>query len=355
MKIQSIDFHLENLELSKPYTIAWKTVDHVENLFCRIILDNGIVGYGSCNPENEVVHVSTLQTLNAKDQLDLDLILNQSIEDPEVLIKSLKPSLAKIPTLLAALDIAIYDAWAKNQKKSLIEALGKKCNPLPTSVTIGIMNVDQTIAEANEFVRTGFNHLKVKIGIDPDQDIERLSRLREVFGNSIKIRTDVNQGYTIDQFKKLFTACATLDIELYEQPLRADRFEHIDELDAAMRKSIAADESLHDEADAQLLADNHRAGIFNIKLMKCGGILGGKRMAQIAEKNKIDLMWGCNDESILSISAAMHLAYSCSNTKYLDLDGSFDLAKDLVSGGFEIKDGMMIPLDRLGLGVDWIA
>lgn len=77
-------------------------------------------------------------------------------------------------------------------------------------------------------------------------------------------------------------------------------------------------------------------------------------MATIAEKNAIELMWGCNDESILSIAAAMHLAYSCANTRYLDLDGSFDLAKDMVRGGFEVKDGMMIPLDRMGLGVEWI-
>lgn len=354
MKIQSIDFHLENLQLSKPYTIAWKTVDHVENLFCTITLDNDVFGYGSCNPENEVVHVSTQQTLAAKDQLDLDLLLRHSIEDPVALIDSLKPSLNKMPTLLAALDLAIYDAWAKTQGKSLLDALGKKCEPLPTSVTIGIMDVEQTIAEARDFTRAGFNHLKVKIGIDPDQDIERLVKLREVFGSTIKIRTDVNQGYTIDQFKKLFTACASLDIELYEQPLRADHFEDIDVLDAPLRKSIAADESLHDETDAQALADHQRCGIFNIKLMKCGGISAGKRMATIAEKNAIELMWGCNDESILSIAAAMHLAYSCANTRYLDLDGSFDLAKDMVRGGFEVKDGMMIPLDRMGLGVEWI-
>ncbi|MEO5581954.1 MAG: dipeptide epimerase [Saprospiraceae bacterium] len=355
MKIRSINFQLENLQLSKPYTIAWKTVDHVENLFCTIITDNGIIGYGSCNPENEVVNVSTRQTLEAKDLLDLDHIYNTSIDDPESFIQSLYPSLSKVPTLLGAIDLAVYDAWAKGQGKSLVDALGKKCQPLPTSVTIGIMNVEQTIAEAREFISTGFNHLKVKIGINPQEDIERLVKLRENFGDTIRIRTDVNQGYTINQFKELFTACASLDIELFEQPIRADKFEHVDLLDESLRKSIAADESLHNETDAQSLVDHHRCGIFNIKLMKCGGITAGKRIAQIAEKNSIDLMWGCNDESRLSIAAAMHLAYSSPNTKYLDLDGSFDLAKDLVRGGFEIKDGMMIPLDKPGLGVEWIG
>jgi L-Ala-D/L-Glu epimerase len=42
---------------------------------------------------------------------------------------------------------------------------------------------------------------------------------------------------------------------------------------------------------------------------------------------------GCNDESIISITAALHMAYACPNTKYIDLDGSFDLMEDLVTGG----------------------
>jgi L-alanine-DL-glutamate epimerase-like enolase superfamily enzyme len=62
-------------------------------------------------------------------------------------------------------------------------------------------------------------------------------------------------------------------------------------------------------------------------------------------------MWGCNDESIVSIAAALHVALSCPNTRYLDLDGSLDLARDLVSGGFIIKDGVMSITGESGLGV----
>jgi len=53
----------------------------------------------------------------------------------------------------------------------------------------------------------------------------------------------------------------------------------------------------------------------------------------------------------VSITAALHAAYSCANTKYIDLDGSFDLSKDLVEGGFTLKDGYMQPNNLPGLGV----
>ena len=66
----------------------------------------------------------------------------------------------------------------------------------------------------------------------------------------------------------------------------------------------------------------------------------------------IDLFWGCNDESIVSITAALHLAFSCANTKYIDLDGSLDLARDVVKGGFILEDGIMYCSDKPGLGVE---
>ena len=106
--------------------------------------------------------------------------------------------------------------------------------------------------------------------------------------------------------------------------------------------------------DAIKYSQKNYAKIFNIKLMKCGGITSGRKIANIALLNNIDLMWGCNDESIISISAALNTALSFSNTKYLDLDGSLDLAEDLVSGGFNLKNGVMKPLDKPGLGVKLI-
>ena len=95
-------------------------------------------------------------------------------------------------------------------------------------------------------------------------------------------------------------------------------------------------------------------GMWNIKLMKSGGVTGGKAIADIGQLRRIPLMWGCMDESIVSISAALHIALSSAKTKYLDLDGSFDLARDIVSGGFMLKDGKLIPTMEPGLGVNYI-
>jgi L-alanine-DL-glutamate epimerase-like enolase superfamily enzyme len=85
--------------------------------------------------------------------------------------------------------------------------------------------------------------------------------------------------------------------------------------------------------------------------MKCGGILNAFEIANIVQNASIDLFWGCNDESIISITAALHAAFACANTKYLDLDGSLDLAEDVVREGFILENGLMKLNGRAGLGL----
>ena len=102
----------------------------------------------------------------------------------------------------------------------------------------------------------------------------------------------------------------------------------------------------------ELVKPPQASGIFNIKLMKCGGVDQALKIADIALHERVDLFWGCNDESIVSITAALHAAFACANTKYIDLDGSLDLGKDLVKGGFLLKDGAMSCSDKPGLGVE---
>ncbi len=119
-----------------------------------------------------------------------------------------------------------------------------------------------------------------------------------------------------------------------------------------IRDRIVADESLLSDRDALALSRPPRAaGIFNIKLMKCGGIAPALRIATIAGLSGIELMWGCMDESVISIAAALHAALASPATRYLDLDGSLDLARDVARGGFVIEGGMMRTTGAPGLGV----
>jgi len=355
MQIKQIKVWKMDLGNTKPYTIAFKTVDEVINAFVEITLSNGITGIGAANPSEYVTGEHLDQTLATLTEANLEFLKGRDIREINQLLFEVTTKFPATPAARAALDIALHDALTKYLDIPLVRFLGQKIKSMATSNTIGIKNVEETVRETDDYVKRGFKAIKVKIGKDLEEDIERLVKMREKHGNKIAIRIDANQGYTAAQTIEFYKRTQPLNIELIEQPLPAKAVAEIRQLPEPVRKVIAADESLLSPKDAlELIKPPRAVGIFNIKLMKCGGIGQGLQIANIGYQEGVDLFWGCNDESIVSITAGLHAAFACPNTKYIDLDGSLDLAKDAVKGGFILEDGIMRCSDKPGLGVERI-
>lgn len=352
MRIKSVRAYCRNLALTKPYTIAYETIDSVENVFLEIELTNGLIGLGAANPDPDVVGESPKQTLQNLQSDWVVTLAGLEIESFHELIQQAQCHFPDAPGTVAALDIALHDAFGQYADVPVVELYGQKIQSLPTSVTIGIMNVADTLTEAAAYYRQGFRILKIKTGLNVDEDVERLEKLRELYGRSLTIRVDANQGYTLTQLQAFLSATQSLNLELIEQPLPVGQEDRLLALSSEIRQRMAADESLRDSETAHYLATPPPPfGIFNIKLMKCGGIGAALNIARIAEPASISLFWGCNDESRISITAALHAAFACAHTRYLDLDGSFDLADDIVSGGFVVENGLMRLAGGAGLGL----
>ena len=355
MKIKSIKTWSADLVNTKPYTIAFKTIDEVINAFVEITLEDGTTGIGAGSPSEYVTKEPLESTIATLTDNNLKFLVGREISEINQLIFEANAKFPKNPAVIAAIDIALHDAFTKFLKVPLVKYLGQKIKSMATSNTIGIKNVEETLKEAQEYKERGFKILKVKLGIDLAEDIERIEQLRKKFGNYFVIRIDANQGYDIDKTIEFVKKTKHLDVELIEQPLPAEDVAGLRKLPDEIRKTIAADESLLSPKSAiELIKPPRAAGIFNIKLMKCGGISNALKIASIAQLEGIELFWGCNDESIVSITAALHVAFACENTKYIDLDGSLDLGKDVVKGGFILQDGVMSCSDKPGLGVEKI-
>lgn len=350
MKIVATRASIKKMALTKPYTIAYNTFTDVSIAFFEIELENGIIGYGSGSPAEEVVGETTDTTVHNLQSSFVQNMAGRDIRHFQALIYESHLEFSNCPGTLAAIDIALHDAFCKLIQIPVVEFYGQKVKALPTSVTIGIKNVEASIEEALEYQKMGFKVIKVKTGLAVKEDIERVVALRKKFKDAFVIRVDANQGYTIDDLIQFIDATKDLGIELIEQPLKVGSEKELLALTEQDRKILCGDESLKNSRAALQLAASQNFGIYNIKLMKCGGLTAAKEIATIAQNGNINLFWGCNDESIISISAALHIAYSCSNTKYIDLDGSFDLAEDIVSAGFEVKDGYMYINSSPGFG-----
>lgn len=348
MKIENIEIDIIDIDLTRPYTIAYKTTSSIKTLVVKIILSDGTIGIGASNVSKYVVGLDTTDSYNNSKEY-IDHLKGKDIDSFWMIINDIENEFIGDPGSKAGFNLAVYDAYCKSLGISIGKFLGRKTKSLPTSITVGIKNTEETISEINEYLGIGFNHIKIKLGNDVDEDIRRINIINEKFNNKIKIRIDANQGWSLDDTIKFYNE--TKQIELIEQPLSVDDLANYLKFPSKIKDLIALDESLVNFKDAIKLSSENYGKIFNIKLMKCGGITTGQQIANQAYQNNIDLMWGCNDESIISISAALNTALSFKNTKYLDLDGSFDLERDIVSGGFNLKNGVLHPLDSPGLGV----
>jgi L-alanine-DL-glutamate epimerase-like enolase superfamily enzyme len=354
-KIKSIKVWEADLGNTRPYTIAFKTVDAVRNAFVEITLDDGTTGIGSGNPSEYVVGENLKQTLEALHENNIEFLVGRDIREFGQLTFEVWQRFPRNPAARAALDIALHDVFTKFLGVPLVTFLGQKIHSLPTSNTIGIKDVEETLKDADEYVKQGFSILKVKLGKNLEEDIERVFKLRERLGNKVQIRVDANQGYSVADTIEFYSKTRDLDIELIEQPLPAKAVDEMKSLPEEIKAKLAADESLLTPKDAlRLVKPPFAAGIFNIKLMKCGGVSQGLKIADIALHEDVDLFWGCNDESIVSITAALHAAFASAKTRYIDLDGSLDLGNDVVRGGFILKKGVMYCSDEPGLGVERI-
>lgn len=355
MKIKRITAFIEDLELTKPYEIAFTVTDSVQNAFVQIELSNGIIGLGAASPSEHVLQ-ETIEDLEKNLTADhLQQWEGRDICHFRQIISEVRTTFPKHSATQTALDIALHDAFGKYLQIPIVQFYGQKIKTLPTSVTIGICDVPTTLQEAEEYWQQGFRVVKVKTGKSVLEDVERCVKLREKYGDALTIRVDANQGYSREETVDFYYRTLPTNIELIEQPMPVGTEAIMRSLPDFVRNMLACDESLKNAKSAiQLVQPPKVGGIFNIKLMKCGGLLGAFEIATIAQAAGIDLFWGCFDESIISISAALHAALACPNTKYLDLDGSLDLGRDVVKGGFIIEKGMMRPLDGPGFGFERI-
>jgi L-Ala-D/L-Glu epimerase len=352
VKIAAVESRVEAIPLARPYTIAFRTVNAIETVIVQIRDGAGRIGLGAASPERHVTGETNQACQAALAPDALAWLVGRDVRTLVALARALERKLPDTPAARAALDMALHDLLAQSLDVPLCELLGRAHDRLPTSITIGIKPADETLREADEYLGRGFRAIKVKIGLALEEDLDRLRQLRARVGPAVALRVDANQGYTLNETQRLLAAAPALNLELVEQPVKARDTRTLTALSETDRRLICADESLLSPADALALsAPPAPCGIFNIKLMKCGGIWPALRIASVAELAGISLMWGCMDESCIGISAALHAAFASPATRYLDLDGSFDLARDVAAGGFTLEDGFLRTSVTSGLGV----
>lgn len=242
----------------------------------------------------------------------------------------------------AAVDIALHDLYGQLLGQPLYRIWGLDPSKAPsTTFTIGI-DTPEVVREKTLECAGRFNILKVKVGLDNDEEMIRT--IRSV--TDLPLAVDANQGWK-DRQKALDEIgwLAENGVVMVEQPMPKDRLDDIAWITERSPVPIFADESIQRLRDIPAIKGAF-SGI-NIKLMKCTGLLEARKMMTYARAEGMKVMLGCMTETSCACTAAAHLS---PGVDFADLDGNLLISNDLFEGMTVVGGKITLP-DRPGLGL----
>ncbi|MEM3666020.1 MAG: dipeptide epimerase [Candidatus Bathyarchaeia archaeon] len=352
MRISRVEAVPFGVQLTEPFRIAFETITNTMGILVKISTDENITGIGEGAPTTLITGETQEGALVVVNRYLAPVLIGKNPFEIGALIEEMDKVILGNPSAKAAIDMALYDVIGKALNKPLYKLIGGYIHDVPTDCTIGIKEPKEMAKDARAIVQRGFKTIKVKIGIDVEEDVERVRMIREAVGDDVTIRVDANQGYDAKTAIKVIRELEPYDIQLVEQPVPAWDIEGLAMVRHAVNIPIMADESVHTPRDALQIIKKEAADMINIKIMKAGGIYRAKQIAAIAETAGMACMIGCMLETKLAITAAAHLAASTRNIQEADLDAPLFLSEDPIrEGGIQYEDGTLKIPNLPGLGV----
>lgn len=350
MRITRIESYPVEMELGEPYEVAYGAFDRTTNVFVVLHTGGPHVGLGCAAPDEHVTGETPEQVLAALRDVVPPAITGSDPLRVAFLLQRLAGPLAGLPSALSAVDMALHDLMGKIAGLPLYKLLGGFRERMRTSITIGILPLDETVRLAAEHVAAGFKALKIKGGRDVEDDVARVQAVRERIGPRAEIRFDANQGYSVDQALRFVEGARNARIEVLEQPTPQADVDLLGRVARRVSIPVMADESLLGLRSAFRIAKRELADMVNVKLTKVGGIAEAQAINAVSRAAGLELMIGCMDEAAVGIAAGLHFALARPNVIYADLDGHLGLRGDPTAGAVTLRDGTLYPSADPGLG-----
>lgn len=357
MKISHIETIPVRVPIDQQLAIQGSRGSHTESPFVlvKVHKDEGVIGFGevSCTPiwsgEDQTTAVHCITAYLAP------LLIGEDPTAIERLTLRMHRGIAGHPFTKAGVEIALWDVLGKIAGLPLYRLFGGPVrDTVPTKFSVSGREPDRAAEIAVWAVEQGFRTLKIKVGIEPEQDVARVRAVRAAVGPDIRLAIDANGGWSPRTAIQTIRRLADHDLIFAEQPVAPFDVAWMAEVRRQVEVPIMADESVAAPQDAMALVQASAADVLSVYVGK-GGLGVARKIAAIAEAAGIVCTVGSNLELGIGSAAMIHLALATlaidAEAFPCDIIGPLFYESDILAEPLPVQAGIARAPSGPGLGV----
>lgn len=285
-----------------------RSAEGFDSLVVRLDTDAGITGWGEMAPLGAFYDPSFATAARAGFAEIAPLLIGQDPRQVIAINRRMDLHLKGHPYAKSAIDMACWDSLAKSAGQPLAEMLGGRFgDSVDLYRSIPQAAPDWMAERARKYLAEGYRRLQVKVGLDPDEDIERMAAVRAAIGGDVTLFADANGGWSTHQARRFLRATRDLDYYL-EQPCAT--YDACRALRADCDRPLILDESI-DSLPALLQAHHDRVvdGV-TIKIARVGGVTRAARIRDVAVELGLAVTVEDTGGAEIDTAAMIHLSLS---------------------------------------------
>lgn len=252
---------------------------------------------------------------------------------------------------ISALDVALWDLKAKVLHCSVVDLLGVVTPGVSVYGSGGFTTYtnDKLAEQLSGWARDGIRAVKMKIGSEPNADMERVRVARDAIGPDVALFVDANGAYSTKQALSFADGFAGYGVTWFEEPVSSDLLHDLrrirDRVPAGM--DVAAGEYGYDPFYFRHMLEAEAVDVLQLDATRCKGFTGFLQGAAVAASFGSPLSAHC------APSLHMHAGCAVPNFRHVEYFHDHVRIEGMFFDGFiAANDGMLRPdRSRRGLGL----
>jgi glucarate dehydratase len=321
----------------------------------QVYTDEGLVGLGEApNPAGVEVTKTIIDSAEP-------LLIGEDPTNVEVLKKKLyaRYNLTHLHIhaacwALNGIDMALWDIVGKACQKPLYQIWGGAFRKkIEFYGQVDVASPKAVAAQAATLAEKGFRVIYMKVGLHEDEDVARVSAIREAIGPGPKIRLDANQSWSPGEAIRIIRRLSEYGLEFVDQPVLMYNVDALARVRAAVDVPIASHESSWTMYEALNVLKREAADVIHVDPRFDAGFMGARLTAGMAEAAGVPVLTHSFTELGVAQCAYMHLIASGPNFTLANQSGYRRLTDDVIKGGLlQFENGCLDLPEGPGIGVE---